>query len=91
MTLVTERKQKRSIDREQLALEVTRETGVQLPPDDAILTLIAAHDIVLNSYEERWNKAVARIEKLAWSMGWVFLAAMLVGFAYTSVLVWITR
>lgn len=88
MTSVTDQAQTTGIDREQLRLEIVRDAGVQLSPDDAILTLIAAHDIVLNSYEQRWTKAVKRIEKLASSMAWVFLSAMLVGFAYFSFLVW---
>ena len=91
MTSVTELDRDSTIDREQLALEISRDTGVPLSPDDAILVLVAAHDIVLNSYEKRWSKAVKRVEKLAWSMGWVFLAAMLVGFTYLSFLVWIVR
>ncbi len=89
MTASVKREQTSGIDREQLALEIARETGVQLPPDDAILTLIAAHDIVLNSYEKRWLRAVKRIERCANAMGWIFLSAMLVGFAYVSFLAWV--
>ena len=85
------RDQESRIDREQLALEITRDTGVHLSPDDAILTLIAAHDIVLDSYEKRWNKVAQRIERSANAMVWTFLTAMLVGFAYVSVLLWIAK
>ena len=91
MTSILYEDRKSGIDREQLRLEITRDTGIQLTPDDAILVLIAAHDIVLNSYEERWNKAVKRIERRATAMGWVFLASMFVGFCYFSFLLWIVR
>ena len=91
MTSLNENEGTSDIDREQLRLEIARDTGVLLAPDDAILTLIAAHDIVLNSYEKRWNKAVERIERRASAMGWIFLTALSVGFAYFSILFWITR
>lgn len=91
MTTVIDRDRTTSIDREQLALEIARETGVQLTPDDAILVLVAAHDIVLNSYEKRWNKAVDRVERLASSMGWIFLSAWLTGLIYFSILLWVVR
>ena len=82
------RKQKTRIDREQLRLEITREAGVQLPPDDAILVLIAAHDIVLDSYEERWNRPVKRIERCVNVMVWTFVTSILLGVAYFSTVLW---
>lgn len=90
MTSVTDPGHKTGIDREQLRLAIVHETGVQLPPDDAILTLVAAHEIVLDTYEQRWNKAVERVEKRAAAMGWIFLSAMLVGLGYVSLIVWLS-
>ena len=76
------------IDREQLWVDVVRETGVQITPDDPILALIAVHDIVLGSYEKRWLKAVKRIERHANLMMTVSLVSMLTAFAFFSVLFW---
>ena len=83
----------RHIDREQLALEIARETGVAITADDPIMSLIKAHDIVLDCYEKRWrectDKAIRRIERQANAMVAVVLLSSLVGFAYVSFLVWI--
>ena len=76
------------IDREQLWVDVVRETGVQITPDDPILALIAVHDIVLDSYQKRWLKAVKRIERHANVMMTVSLVSMLTAFAFFSVLFW---
>ena len=76
------------IDREQLWVDVVRETGVQITPDDPILALIAVHDIVLDSYQKRWLKAVKRIERHANVMMTVSLVSLLTAFAFFSVLFW---
>ena len=89
MTSSSTKKPPSGIDREQLRLEIIRETGINVSPDDAILTLIASHDIVLKSYEERWHIAVDRIERLVRSTSWILLSAMLVSITYFSFLAWV--
>lgn len=80
------------INRDALFYEVQRETGVHVTPDDPIFALVVTHDLILDSYERRWEAcsrdAVKRIEQKAEQMTRTAIAVVGIAVVLFGIGIW---